>query len=476
MRARVALVALVVVALSITQPAVASAASSAAGAANTRDVRAALEAFRAVAPARYATTAASTPSTTARPFPKVSVRDRAGDAGSSHGDITGAGFAQDASGFTFGMTVASPTDPGHDANWANGAVAAWLLDTDEDAVPDDIVGLLSDGNGGLLALLVPASSFSSISTLKVCAGTGSYVAGSGYEATFPTHCLRPGLWFRFQAAMVYPRGSADPIPSLDVAPDAGWSAANVTTQVAGRSGYWLLDAGGRVGAFGGADGFAGSVSGAVALAPRRDGTGYWVAGRAGDVYAYGTARYLGGSPPMTAGEFVSAIAATATGRGYWLFTDRGRVFAFGDAKWYGDMSGTRLAGAIVAAAATSTGRGYYLVGSDGGVFTFGDARFRGSTGALRLAAPIVGIAAAGRGGYWLVASDGGVFAFGARFRGSMGAVHLAQPVTAIARYGNGYLLAAVDGGVFAFADRPFHGGLANRVRLAPVVGIAAFTT
>jgi hypothetical protein len=475
MRARVALVALVVVALCTVQPAVASTESSTA--ADARDARAALEAFRAVAPAQYAATATSVPSATARPFPKVSVRDRAGDAGSSHGDITGAGFAQGASGFTFGMAVASATDPAHDANWANGAVAAWLLDVDEDAVPDDIVGLLSDGSGGLLALLVPASSFVSISTLKVCAGTGAYIAGRGYEATFPRHCLRPGLWFRFQAAMAYPRGAADPLPSLDVAPDAGWSTAHVTTQVAGQSGYWLLDAAGRVGAFGGADGFAGGVSGAVALAPRRDGTGYWVAGRAGDVHAYGTARYLGGSPPLPAGESVSTIAATATGRGYWLFTDRGRVFAFGDAKWYGDMSGTRLTGAVVASAATGSGRGDYMVGSDGGVFTFGDARFRGSTGALRLAAPIVGIAAAGNGrGYWLVASDGGVFAFGAPFRGSMGAVRLAQPVTAIAPYGNGYLLAAADGGIFEFSDRPFHGSLANRVRLAPVVGLAAFTT
>ena len=123
-----------------------------------------------------------------------------------------------------------------------------------------------DGAGGLVALQFSTSSNDE------CDGTGKYVAGYGYTATFPKHCLPAGFAFRFQAAFGYTLDPNDPNAPHDIAPDDSFSRTLVTTQVAGPSGYWMLGADGRVYAFGGAVGFSGVVPGAVAMAPRRTGT------------------------------------------------------------------------------------------------------------------------------------------------------------------------------------------------------------
>jgi len=409
----------------------------------------------------------------AAPVPKITVHDPVGDVPFPQGDLTGAGFGQNATSFTFAVTVVSPTDPNTDPAWQDAlALVGWAIDTNNDGVPEYLLGLVGDFPGAtfLLSLANPNA--------QPCTGTGAFIAHSGYRATFKNSCLPAGIHFRFQALMQYTTDANDLNPPVDFAPDNGWSAP-VTTVAAqsGRDGYWMLGADGRVYPFGGAVGFAGLVPGAVAMAPGRDGRGYWVTDFGGRVYAFGTARYFGGSPRLGAGESVSTISATPSGGGYWLFTNRGRVFPFGNASSFGDMSGTRLNGPIVASVATPSGRGYYLVGSDGGIFSFGDARFHGSTGGLRLHRPVVGIAPTPAGtGYWLVASDGGVFAFNAPFRGSMGAVRLAQPVDGLVAFGNGYLMAAADGGVFNFSNRAFAGSLAAHPPTAPIIGLAAFST
>jgi hypothetical protein len=259
---------------------------------------------------------------------------------------------------------------------------------------------------------------------------------------------------------------------LSVVAETGVSVTN-----AGRSGYWMLGADGKVYAFGGAASLGSAPGPVVAMVARRDGNGYWTVDSAGGVSHFGAAKVHGGHPALQPGESVSTISATPSGNGYWLFTNRGRAFPFGDARFFGDLSGATLNGPVIASVATPTGRGYYMVASAGGVFSFGDARFHGSTGNLHLNRPVVGISPTPDSrGYWLVASDGGVFAFDAPFRGSMGGTHLNQPVNGLVAYGNGYLMVASDGGIFDFSNKQFAGSLAGNPPSAPVIGVAAFST
>jgi hypothetical protein len=251
---------------------------------------------------------------------------------------------------------------------------------------------------------------------------------------------------------------------------------SVSTESVARTGYWMLDADGKVYAFGDAPNLGIAPGPAVAMTARADGTGYWIVDAAGNVSHFGSATGHGAKPALRAGESVSTISATPTGNGYWLFTNRGRALPFGDAHFFGDMSAVTLNGAIIASVATPNGGGYYMVGSDGGVFTFGNAHFHGSTGGVHLNRPVVGISPTpDNRGYWLVASDGGVFAFDAPFRGSMGAVRLNKPVNGLVAFGNGYLMVASDGGIFDLSDTPFAGSLASDPPAAPIIGVAAFS-
>jgi uncharacterized protein YkwD len=259
------------------------------------------------------------------------------------------------------------------------------------------------------------------------------------------------------------------------APAGGCSHSAARALRSGESGYWMVDASGRVYAFGAvrSSGDAPAGSRISGLAPTPRGRGYWLLDASGRVLPCGDATAYGGAT-MASGERAGAIAALPSGEGYWIFTDRGRVLARGAARHHGDMARTRLNGAVVAAAPTPDGRGYYLIGSDGGVFSFGTARFHGSMGATRLNSPVVGIAPDPDGvGYWLVAADGGIFAFRAPFRGSMGGRHLNRPVVGAIAFADGYLLVAADGGIFNFSSRPFAGSLGAHPPADPVVAVAA---
>jgi beta-glucanase (GH16 family) len=202
--------------------------------------------------------------------------------------------------------------------------------------------------------------------------------------------------------------------------------------------------------------------------------GYWVVNAGGGVSAFGNAPNYGGLNGSVASPVIDIIA-TPDGNGYWLSTANGTVRAFGDAGSFGDMSGHPLNRPIIAMAATPDGRGYWLVGSDGGIFTFGDAQFYGSTGAMALNQPVVGVAATPDGrGYWLVARDGGIFSFGdAPFLGSMGRAPLNQPVVGITAdpAGRGYRMVAADGGIFSFGA-PFFGSLGASPPITPVIAMA----
>ena len=248
--------------------------------------------------------------------------------------------------------------------------------------------------------------------------------------------------------------------------------------VAGKSGYWMLGADGKVFAFGDAqalvfgDPSAQIPSGAKAvhMEPTPSARGYWITDDRGNVYAFGDAVRLGGATGLLAGEKATSLSRTPSGAGYWVFTTKGRVFAFGDADKFGDLANIRLNGDIQSSIPTPSGKGYYMVGSDGGVFAFGDATFFGSMGATKLNQPVMSLVPTLTSkGYWLVASDGGIFAFGdATFRGSLGAIKLNKPVVGMVRYGAGYLMVGADGGIFNFSDKPFSGSLGSNPPARPI--------
>ena len=411
-----------------------------------------------------AVTAVSTEPASAT-VPTAFVHDTIGDVPNPRGDIVTAGAGTDTAGFAFSVHVRSPVDPRTDANWKSRPThIQWFLDTNLDGNPDAVATLDADSAGSLHAVMQRYSD-----QFVYCAGAGSYTAAHDYLATFRAGCT-PGIsHFRWSVIMTYDNAS----PQNDVAPDL--SFAPLLTL--GKVGYWMLGGDARVYAFGASFAAAPTAWAAVAMTAKLDGSGYWVVDARGRVFTRGTAQPFGGAPALGAFEVITTISATPTGAGYWLFSNRGRVFAYGDARPHGGLGAVRLNGPIVASAATPTGLGYYMVGSDGGVFAFGDARFRGSMGGRHLNQPVVGIASTlDNAGYWLVASDGGVFAFSAPFRGSMGSVPLNQPVDGLVAYGNGYLMVAADGGVFDYSNRAFLGSLANKGLPAPIVGIAAFTT
>ena len=289
-------------------------------------------------------------------------------------------------------------------------------------------------------------------------------------------------------------GAAAPSRELEVDGDATTVAISNTTRgsivtivadngphqtaaatAVGVSGYWMLDAVGRVFTFGTLDdhGSASVYSQAVDIDPSPTGLGYVIVERNGGIHPFGNAYRDAPYVVLDPGESAAAISLTPSGRGLWVFTDRGRVLPKGDAPFLGDLNGVPLNGSIRDAVPTPSGNGYYLVGTDGGVFTFGDARFAGSTGNLRLNQPVRSLVPDGDGsGYWLVASDGGVFAFDAPFAGSMGGVPLNAPVTGMVRYGTSYLMVASDGGVFTFGGT-FDGSLGGQPLAAPIVAIGA---
>jgi hypothetical protein len=282
--------------------------------------------------------------------------------------------------------------------------------------------------------------------------------------------LTNGVKHTFTIKAVNKAGPSDPSGALSTTPFAG----------AGKSGYWMLGAAGRVYPFGDAVAYGNFASGtapAVDIEPTPNRDGYWVVDAAGRVSAFGAAVARGSASGLGAGESVTSMSATKNGGGYWLFTSFGRVLPFGNAPWLGDMSGTALNGPVLDSVPTPSGNGYYMVGSDGGVFTFGDAHYAGSMGGSPLNAPVQSLVPDPDGlGYWLVASDGGIFAMGAGFWGSMGGTPLNRPVTGMvgARNGRGYLMVAEDGGIFAFGDAPFRGSLASHPPAVPIVAVAAY--
>jgi hypothetical protein len=283
-----------------------------------------------------------------------------------------------------------------------------------------------------------------------------------------------------------PGQNPNPDPNPNPNPNPNPDPQNPPVSPAGRTGYWMLGADGKVFPFGQAAGHGDAVAPLAAGGPARvdaadveptpSGNGYWLVDARGTVYPFGDAKQLGSvdAGRLTAGETVTSLSSTPTGNGYWVFTTKGRAVTFGDATFFGDVARVTLNGPVLDSVPTPTGKGYFMVASDGGIFAFGDAGFAGSMGGKKLNAPVQSLVPDPDGkGYWLVASDGGVFAFDASFRGSMGSARLNKPMTGMVPYGNGYLMVSEDGGIFNFSDKVFSGSLGGNPPARPIVSVAA---
>jgi hypothetical protein len=184
-------------------------------------------------------------------------------------------------------------------------------------------------------------------------------------------------------------------------------------------GVWLVDAAGRVVAFGEVRGTDARVAtdadrdpvvGIAAASPR----GYWIVTASGVVRAVGATDHGSLGADERGGRRVVGIAPFGSA-GYWLLTDDGAVHAFGDAPVLGGAAHRPVRSRFVAIAARPDGVGYYLVTRRGSVFGFGD-------GARHLGDPhrftglrVVGVATDPDGvGYWLALDTGAVLSYGAR--------------------------------------------------------------
>jgi len=185
----------------------------------------------AVSPTTSSTISPLTATTSPLPgtgsMPVMTVRDPVGDVPYPQGDITGAGFAQDATSFSFGVTVVQPLDPATDPAWQNGnAVIGFSLDTNNDGMEDWYVLALPQGPNrapevGLRPSNKPAT--------PTCWGTLASIPDAGYRVTFPNRCLPGGLRFRLHAQMDFnPKVGAyttatDQVPAVNA-----WSAPFTT--------------------------------------------------------------------------------------------------------------------------------------------------------------------------------------------------------------------------------------------------------
>jgi hypothetical protein len=226
---------------------------------------------------------------------------------------------------------------------------------------------------------------------------------------------------------------------------------------------------------------AGAPGTYVGIAATRDGRGYWLVQSGGGVDAFGDATSYGSLPTGKTAHAtpVAGIARTSDGRGYWLATANGSVYSFGDAHFYGSLPAGHIVppAPVTGIAAVPGGGGYWLATANGRVYTFGDARADGQPD--NYDAPYDAIAARPAGGYVITASnDAAVYELpgGSRSGGKLGTPLSASLVgTAVTPSGNGTWQAGMDGGVVTSGDARFYGSLPGE-RLAPralVTGIAA---
>jgi hypothetical protein len=107
--------------------------------------------------------------------------------------------------------------------------------------------------------------------------------------------------------------------------------------------------------------------------------GYWVVDAAGRVNAFGGAVNYGSAPGHLDGPVVG-IVPTQDGGGYWLVARDGGVFSFGDATYLGNALNTASAGSVVGIASKPGASGTGVTGPAGPPGPAGAPGPQGSTG------------------------------------------------------------------------------------------------
>jgi hypothetical protein len=372
-------------------------------------------------------------------------------------------------GTFFGSPLIADLDGDGDQDvLAQNVYGGWILDGATGVwMADDLLNL----HWATLANGAPAiADFGPLGWRIIIAGVRDIPSDRSRIASYamPTPGSEPAwpMWRKNTDHIAAPPSGGDPLSPGMCRGSSNPSAAPATSS---SSGYWVLDASGKVVAldaphYGDVITAGGLPAGAtaVALTETNTGSGYWILDSQGGVYAFGDAVFHGSMQGYTLNAPIISMAALPTGNGYWLLGEDGGVFSFGSAQFWGSTGNLVLNQPIISMAPTADGLGYWLLAADGGVFGFGSAQFWGSTGNLSLAAPVISMAVHPAGsGYWLLGQDGGVFSFGVTFHGSVPGVGLCTPPSAIelrpTSTGAGYFALIEDGGIFTFGDAYYRG-------------------
>jgi photosystem II stability/assembly factor-like uncharacterized protein len=189
----------------------------------------------------------------------------------------------------------------------------------------------------------------------------------------------------------------------------------------GGHGYYLLERDGTVLNFGPGAHARGSgpAGGApfVGMAVDDSTGGYWLVNSGGGVFAFG-APFRGSVPGV--GKHVSnivGIATDAAGSGYWIAGTDGGIYSFG-LPFHGSLPALKVkVNNIVDVSPAATGQGYYLFGSNGGVYALGSGLHYCGSGVNRTGTRFRAGAVTALDGYWLATTDGALSGFNAPFSG-----------------------------------------------------------
>ena len=199
-------------------------------------------------------------------------------------DVTAASVEYRPGEIAFTLSVAQPTDPRTDANWADGdSFALWALDTNADQDPDYIITLVS-----VSGLLVPGVVKPSNMGEVLCFGSGTF-DGASYGAVISSGCVGNPATFGWGAGIYYLL--ADGTVAIDGAPDG--------------------------------DNFAGPITVPAPLDPGAGG--YWLVGDDGGIFSFNTA-FAGSTGSIKLNKPIVGMAADPDKKGYWFVASDGGIF------------------------------------------------------------------------------------------------------------------------------------------------------
>jgi Collagen triple helix repeat (20 copies) len=160
------------------------------------------------------------------------------------------------------------------------------------------------------------------------------------------------------------------------------SAHSQATSAGG--GYWVVDAAGRVTAFGGAVNYGSAPANLngpiVGIVPSQDGRGYWLVGKDGGVFAFGDAQYLGNALNTPSDGSVVGIAPTPAASASGASGPTGPAGATGGTGAAGPAGATGAAGPAGATGATGAAGPAGATGATGGAGPAGPIGPMGVTG------------------------------------------------------------------------------------------------